>query len=181
MTSLPKRKHPRLKNYDYSENGAYFITICTKNKAHILSRIIPSPDVGRDDPGAPPVCVQLTKYGEIVDGYIHSIERAYPHVYVDHSVIMPNHVHLILRIAVPEGGAPRSSRPTVSQIIGAFKHLSNHDAGRSLWQTSFHDHVIRDKDGYNTIHDYITHNPSNWENDCFYLDNQEVHHVQTPK
>ena len=86
--SLPKRKHPRLKQHDYSEPGAYFITVCTKNKAHILSRIavdLPS-SVGRD--ALIPPRVQLLPAGKIVDDLIRRTETVYDNVTVDAYVII---------------------------------------------------------------------------------------------
>ena len=88
----PKRKHPRLKEYDYSQNGCYFVTSCTNNRQEILCRIA----VGRGD--LTPPSTELTPWGKTVEKYIFGIEKAYPHISVDHYVIMPNHVHLLLRI-----------------------------------------------------------------------------------
>lgn len=138
MEALPKRKHPRLKDYDYSRNGCYFITVCTKDRKPLLSRI-----VGRDDLGAP--IMKLTGIGAMVDQYLHAIPEHYANVILDHHVIMPNHIHLLLRIC---GGAPGASRPTISQIIAVWKRLTNKEVGISLWQTSFHDHVVRNDADY---------------------------------
>ena len=81
--SLPKRKHPRLKQHDYSEPGAYFITVCTKNKAHILSRIVVDlPSSVRRDALIPPR-VQLLPAGKIVDDLIRRTETVYDNVTVD--------------------------------------------------------------------------------------------------
>ena len=102
--SLPKRKHPRLKQHDYSEPGAYFITVCTKNKAHILSRIVvdlPS-SVGRD--ALIPPRVQLLPAGKIVDDLIRRTETVYDNVTVDAYVIMPNHLHILFHIHAPGNG-----------------------------------------------------------------------------
>ena len=91
MDRLPKRKHPRLKNHDYSEPGTYFVTICTKNKAHILSRIIAADPLSvRRDALIPPR-VQLLPTGKIVDDLIRRTETVYENVTVDAYVIMPNH------------------------------------------------------------------------------------------
>ena len=80
---LPKRKSTRLKEYNYSLNGYYFITICTKDRKNILSKII----VGEGSP-----LPKLTLKGEIVQKYILSIPRKYPNVNFDKYVIMPNHI-----------------------------------------------------------------------------------------
>jgi REP element-mobilizing transposase RayT len=99
MAELPRRKHPRLKYYDYARTGAYFITFCTKNKRCVLS------SVGRGAL-APPQVV-LTPYGEIVDELIQKIPLVYSGTFLEHYVIMPNHVHLLLRLDMDDGGAGR--------------------------------------------------------------------------
>lgn len=108
MDPLPKRKPNRLTGYDYSQPGAYFITICAKGRHAIFGTVC----VGRDDLGAP--YVKLSKYGTVVENYICSIGQAYSNVTVEKFVVMPNHVHLLFAITRRESGAPRSSRPTES-------------------------------------------------------------------
>ena len=157
----------RLPSYDYGQEGCYFITFCTKDRAPILSRI-----VGRDDPGAP--CrLELLAAGCLLDGYIRRLSTAYPNVTVHQSVIMPNHVHLLLSIDVGEkgqGGAPRSSRPTqlVPRMIAALKRFTNQGMGVALWQEGYHDHIIRSEADYLRIWQYIDTNPLKWREDCFY-------------
>ena len=90
MAEPPKREHPRLKNYDYAQTGAYFVTFCTKDRKNILST------VGRGALAPPPVT--LTPYGKIVDELIRNIPLVYPGTFLEHYVIMPNHVHLLLRL-----------------------------------------------------------------------------------
>ncbi len=159
---LPNRKHPRLKDYDYSSVGAYFITVCARNKECIFSRIT----VGRDDPGAPETA--LSSRGKIVEKYILSIPKAYADITVENYIIMPNHVHILMTIndnakAVSENyGAPRSSRPTVSSVIGALKRFTNRETGEKLWQTSFYDHIVRDENDFLTRWQYIDKNPAKW-------------------
>ena len=107
---FPIRKHPRLKEYDYSAEGCYFVTICTDCRKNLLSRI----PVGRAatlhdllERAAKPPSVQLTKIGRTVEKYICGIGAAYKGVSVDKYVIMPNHIHLL--ISILDGGL-RSSR-----------------------------------------------------------------------
>ena len=170
---MEQRKHPRLKNFDYSANGAYFITVCVQNRQSLLSTI-----VGRDDPGAPP-CVMLTDIGKVVDKYICSISSAYECVTIDKYVVMPNHIHLLLTIGVQRrAGSSRPTdaeenqaalkKPTVSQIIGAMKRFTNKETGLSLWQASFHDHVIRDEHDYLSRWQYIDDNPAKWAEDEYF-------------
>ena len=107
-TELPKRKPIRLQDYDYSRPGAYFITICTKDRRSILSNIT----VGADALGGP--CLKLTDTGKVVEQHILSTERMIGFC-VDKYVIMPNHIHMILSIdseaASPDNGPPRSPWP----------------------------------------------------------------------
>ena len=152
-----KRKHPRLKDFDYSTNGVYFITICTIERQTMLCDI-----VGRDDPGTPYI-IQLTPEGKITDKYINSISTHYQNVSVDKYIIMPDHIHLLLSIT----GERRveSPRPTdISQIIGVLKRLINKDAGKNIFQTAFYDQIIRDENDYMIQWNYLENNPMKWVN-----------------
>lgn len=86
------RKKNRLDNFDYSQNGVYFITICVKDRKPILSKISVGADIIR------PNKIELTKIGKIIDYSIKSIPIHYDSIFVDNYVIMPNHIHLLLRI-----------------------------------------------------------------------------------
>ena len=90
---LPRRKTIRLQNYDYSQNGAYFVTICTAHKRPLFGV------VRRGDPcGRPPVPVyaELSEIGRIVESYLTEIPSHYPDVHLASYVIMPDHIHMIL-------------------------------------------------------------------------------------
>ena len=91
MAELRRRKHVRLKNYDYSQSGSYFVTTNVKDGHCVLSRIA----VGR---GLAPAAVQLTPIGKIVEQQLLDLPRRYPSVSVDKYVIMPNHLHIIFTI-----------------------------------------------------------------------------------
>ncbi len=91
-SKLPKRKNIRLKGYDYSNEGCYFITICTENRKNLLSSV-----VGGDDLGAPKEII-LKPYGKIAEKYILSMEQAYDAISVENYIIMPNHIHLLILI-----------------------------------------------------------------------------------
>ena len=161
---MEQRKHPRLKGYDYSQGGAYFVTICTRNREKILSRISP---VGPDDPiGPKPV---LTQAGEIVKRYILGIEKAYPGITVDQYVIMPNHIHLLLRFPSTDGGPMGSSGPTLGMVIRGMKRMVTKEVGHSVFQTSFYDHIIRDEADYLTKWNYIDTNPARWAEDEYFI------------
>lgn len=89
---LIKRKQNRLTDYDYAQNGAYFITICVNDRKPILSSITVGADIIR------PNNIKLTNIGKVVDYSINSILLHYDGVFVDNYVIMPNHIHMIIRI-----------------------------------------------------------------------------------
>ena len=174
-TEFKSRKHPRLKNYDYNISGAYFITICTKDRKHILGSIVnaegivvkSSGIVGRVDPGAPNI--KLSQYGQIVSKCIADINFCYEsRVTVDKYIVMPNHIHLIVSI---NGGAPGSTRPTstaIPNVISAFKKITNKQCELKLWQSSYYDHIIRSEKDYQEIWKYIDENPIKWELDKYY-------------
>ena len=164
---LSTRKHPRLKGYDYSRNGAYFVTICTQNRKETLGA------VGRGDPDAP--FVHLSEYGIISRKCIEQIESHYDGVIVDKYVVMPNHIHMILIIDIDENltnkanGASGSPRPTIPNIIRVFKRLTNRELGLKMWQTSYHDHIIRNEAEYLRIWQYIDENAAKWDDDEYYM------------
>jgi len=167
QNELPKRKSNRLNFFDYSSSGAYFITVCTENRRGILSKI-----VGVDVPGDP-INMELLPYGIIAHKFIKQMNEFYENVSVDQYVIMPNHIHILLRVF--ENGSPRTSTPTrqtstVSHFISTFKRFCNKECGGNIWQRSFHDHIIRDKNDYEIISEYIYENPIKWKDDCFYTE-----------
>ncbi len=156
---LPKRKPNRLENFDYGIGYSYFITICTKDRKQILSKIV------GEDIILPQNTVKLTPIGQIVKETILSIQKHYENVFLEQYVIMPNHIHLILTIV--NNGRIISS-PTIPNIVGQLKRYASKKSGGSLWQRSFHDHIIRNKTDYDEISKYICENPINWETDEFY-------------
>ncbi len=163
---LPKRKPTRLKGFDYSKSGAYFITICTENRQKLLSL------VGGDVLDAPKKA-ELLPYGKIADKYINQLNDFYYHITVDRYVIMPNHIHIILFVL--ESGASRTSPPTrqhsaVSQFVSTFKRFCNKEYGRNIWQRHFNDHIIRNREDYEEHVKYIYENPMRWYYDELYTE-----------
>lgn len=157
MDNLQKRKQLRLKGYDYSKCGAYFITICVKGRKCILSNIVVN-----DDKTAP--SVKLTEIGNLVYKYIVQIKG------INSFVIMPNHIHLIIIKNDEQDGTMRSSCPTsISNDIRTFKTLVTKELGKSIWQTSFYDHIIRDDYDYMIHLQYIDENPAKWLEDKYYI------------
>ena len=157
---LPKRKQNRLKDYDYSTPNAYFITVCTHNRKNYfwmdVGAVIDRPDK-----------VPLTPLGIMVRQSVGDISRYYPMLSVDHFVIMPNHIHLLLQIHADIDGRSVSA-PTISTVVRMMKAAVSRQAGYSVWQKGFYDHVIRSGDDYQAIWNYIEGNPSKWEEDTLY-------------
>ncbi len=162
---FPQRKHPRLKGFGYNVNGAYFITICVQDKKQLLSR------VGRGLAPAGEQALELTEYGKIAEEELLRLQERYPCVAVDQYVIMPNHIHIIF--LYDEDAMEKDPRPTIMDVVCGFKSITTKRCKeilpiRKLFQTSFHDHVIRNREDYEKIRKYIYENPMKWEADCFY-------------
>ena len=154
---LPKRKRNRLTEYDYSTPNAYFITICTYNRKNLFWK-----DIGKIT-GCPEK-ISLTNLGIYVRQTILDIPRHYPAITVDHAVIMPNHIHLLLQINTDADGRPMAA-PTISTVINQIKGVVSKKAGFSVWQKGFYDHVIRSELDYLNVWSYIEGNPSKWVED----------------
>ena len=163
--NLPKRKRNRLENYDYSSSGAYFITVCTKDRKNIFWEKSSTVCVG-EDIILPP---ELSFYGKITESAIKSIPQYYPNIELLQYVVMPNHIHMILFLVYDSGRIISSPTP-VSTVVGQMKRYVSKKIGKSIWQRSFHDHIIRDGKDYEKISKYIFENPKNWIYDCFYKD-----------
>ncbi len=179
---LPKRKNNRLADFEYSASRSYFLTICTKDNQCILSKIklvnaAPLPqDMPLDEVGAllrqqiiDKYSIELTDIGRIVFSAIENIPKIYPRIKIDHFIIMPNHIHMILRILPLSSGSAMHS-PTdeinhysiVQKAVSGFKGYVTKQIGRSIWQRSFYDHVIRNIYDYNETVIYINKNPIRW-------------------
>jgi len=154
---LKKRKPTRLKDFDYSQNGAYFITICTHKKKCLLS------DIVGEGLRALPENI-LTPIGTEVEKSIQYITDTHSGISVEKYVIMPNHIHMI--IALDDSGG--HGNPPLQNIIGQLKSYTTKIYGSILWQRSFHDHIIRNEKDYRMIWEYIDTNVSAWEKDCLY-------------
>ena len=162
---LPQRKATRLKSFDYSNRGRYFITICTQNRRQILSRIV---GTGVLDG---PKSVELLPFGEIADKYINQLNDHYDDISVEGYVVMPNHIHIMLFVS--GDGASRTSPPTkqhsrVSQFVSTFKRFCNKEYGANIWQRHFNDHIIRNHEDYEEHLRYIHENPMRWYYDELY-------------
>lgn len=166
---LSKRKPTRLREYDYSSPGAYFITICSYRRKCLFSDIVGAIHESPEN--------KLTQYGKMVEQVIERLPDRF-NVSIPKYVIMPNHIHLIIEItdnneerAIRESPL-RRSRSTIDKIVGFLKmNVSKQihkEYPQNIWQRSYHDHIIRDENDYREIWEYIDTNVYKWEEDCFY-------------
>ena len=171
---LPQRKSTRLKNFDYSSAGTYFVTICVRDRMQILSEII------RDDITAtektsgiavgeglapPEITVKLKPCGEIVKEQLQLIGTRFPNITVEDYVIMPDHIHAVIFLHGKAGGA--SPSPTLDDVICSFKSLTSRRCKQKygiekMFQRSSAEHIVRDREDYETRRKYIYENPKRW-------------------
>lgn len=170
--------------HDYN-GGAYFITVCTKNKEHFFGKITTTV----------PMEMQLTLTGQYLHDNLQNVTTHYPYAEIPLFVVMPNHWHAIVFIhgdetargdgacgdgARRDGARIDEARPArpvstgrLSVVIGGIKSAVTRFANKNnidfAWQTRFHDHIIRDQKQMNRIADYIENNPATWGADCFNL------------
>ena len=169
---LPNRKHPRLDNYDYSSAGAYFITICTQNRRCALSRIVGRGLAPAEEYTSNEYQIKYTKYGQIAEQQLLSLESRYPYMKIGQYVIMPNHIHIIMILEEDAGASPR---PTIMDIVCAYKSLTTRECRKNgfqekLFQTSFFEHIIRNRQDYDEHMKYIYENPMRWYYDELYTE-----------
>ena len=169
------RKPNRLPGYDYASHGAYFVTICTANREPLFWEMDNHGDHnkhGDSHVGAaisrPQAALQLSPAGRLAEQAILAIPVHYPAVSVDKYVIMPNHIHAIIRIEPSEKDGRMISAPTLSTVIGQMKRWVSKQLGRPIWQKSFYDHVIRNEKEYLDDWNYIHQNPGKWEEDVLF-------------
>ncbi len=172
---FPKRKTVRLQRYNYDNNGAYFITICTKNRQQILSRVVGTGVL--DGPQ-----IELLPHGKIAEKYIKQLNDFYTNVSIEKYVIMPNHIHLILFVYTSENElldnpgdgpsgtpVPTNQNSVISRFISTFKRFCNKECGTNIWQYRSYDHVIRNQRDYEEHINYIVKNPFCWYQDELYM------------
>ena len=180
LTQKHNRHSIRLKGYDYSSAGMYFVTICIQGRECVLGDV-------KDGK------IILSDYGRIVKKCWNDLPHHYPHIQLDVFIVMPNHVHGIIWIMgnVGAGLQPALIRPDgtglkpaptktsqkitrhgLPEIIRAFKTFSarkinqiRNRSGTKFWQRNYYEHIIRDEKELNAIREYIVGNPLNWEND----------------
>ena len=191
--NIHHRKSIRLKGYDYSQAGLFFITICVQDRKCLFGEIVNGAMI-------------LNDAGQMVEKWYRELENKYPDKKCHEMVVMPNHFHCIIENVVTVGAdlrvcpydTPNQSiiTPTVSgdappvsgehkgspqhRAVQWFKTMSTNEYIRGvknlgwepfngkLWQRNYWEHIIRDEQSYQRISEYIINNPKNWNNDKFY-------------
>jgi len=161
MNEHTRRNSLRLQGYDYSQPGLYFITICTQNGEMMFGEIVDRRMV-------------LTEHGNVAETQLLKSAGIWS-VVLEAYVIMPNHLHFIARVERAAGTPPLQppavsdrSKQIVPAMICRYKGAVTKSIGFSLWQRSFYDNIIHDKEEYETVKYYIQNNPATWEKDRFY-------------
>ena len=182
--NIHHRRSIRLKGYDYSQAGLYFVTIVTKNRKHLFGKI----ENGK---------MILNDAGKMVEKQWLKLPERFKNIKLHEYIVMPNHFHTILEIVVaqnddinkiikgqPQGIAPTGTAPTgiaptnktIGDMIGAFESITTVEYIRGvknnnwpsfdkkLWQRNYWEHIIRNENEYNRISQYIINNPIKWEN-----------------
>ena len=150
------RKSNRLYGFNYNCDNSFFITICVKDRKEILSCV-----VGAGVLDCP--YLQLLPYGKIADKYINQLNDFYDNIFVDKYVIMPDHIHILLTIKNGQSGTPAPTNENknsyISKFVSTFKRYCNKEYGNNIWQRSYYDHIIRNREDYNKTFEYIENNP----------------------
>ena len=163
------RRSIRLKGYDYSQSGVYFVTICTQDRECLFGDIVDEE-------------MRLNDAGHMVLDVWHKIPEHFPHADIDEFVVMPNHFHGIIVISPNSRGmachAPtqrRFAKPiagSLSTIIGSLKsaitrqiNLIRNTPGHPVWQRNYYEHIIRNEEEMNRIREYIMENSLKWAED----------------
>ena len=167
----PQRKPMRLKNYDYSTPGGYFITICTADRKNCFwSGLADKQEFHWQAVGANcvrPYGLPLSPWGEVIANELEKWHNTYKAVSLHSYVIMPNHLHVMLVISADENGRSQNA-PTVSRMVKQFKGAVTKRIGIPLWQKSFMEHIIRDQTDYDVRANYLYENPFRWQEDELY-------------
>ena len=164
-----ERKKIRRENYDYSQSGIYYVTLCTHNRVCYFGEIVDGN-------------LRYSNAGSIAEAFLHSLSHFNPKVEVLNYVVMPDHIHALLSIINDEADLRNFERAneldtdpskegiykdTLSGIIGFYKaSISRHCHRQHIemeWQKSFYDHIIRNSEEMTAINKYINENPANWE------------------
>lgn len=164
MAEYYSRKPTRFPFYSYSQQGLYFITICTKDKRCTLGSVS-SPSTEAELPQ-----MKLSAIGTRVDEEILRQAACYGHISIEKYIIMPNHIHLLLFLKDDVSRTASRANEAIPKYIATLKRFTNKAVGFDLWQRSYHDHVIRTEQDYLKIWQYIDSNAAKWCSDCYYSD-----------
>lgn len=185
---IHRRQSIRLKEYDYSREGLYFITVCTYNREFLFGDIIV---------GARCTCPKsctcqnseakmfLNDFGKIVENELKRTNKIRKNVYISEYIIMPNHIHFIIEITEFNQGhvqrAPtlekfgKSTSNTIPTIVRLIKssvtkqiNVKRNTEGAPIWQSNYYEHIIRNEETYQKICEYIRNNHLTWKNDKYF-------------
>jgi putative transposase len=164
VKELPRRRHLRLRDYDYAQPGAYFITLCSHRRACLFGVIHSG-------------MMQPNSWGRVVGETWHEQMDVPGNIRTDEWVLMPNHFHAIVLIEAEESGSRAAPTRSLPRIINAFKTVSakrinqiRGGIGLPVWQRSYYEHIVRTEGELERIRDYIRENPAKWDED---LENPE--------
>ncbi len=160
---LPQRKTIRLSEYSYDNGGSYFLTICTKDRTRLLSRIelCDEGEYPYDGDGRY-LRVLLTEYGKIAEKHLQKARTARD-VRVERYVIMPDHIHMIVSVAEESWQTKeRGSTEKIPCFVSMFKRLCHREIGNAIFQRAYYDHVIRNVADREAIEAYVSRNPARW-------------------
>ncbi|MEL7604360.1 MAG: transposase [Bacillota bacterium] len=144
-TSTPKRKQIRLRDYDYAQNNAYFVTICTHNRARLF-------ETGSET-------------GRMAEKWLFELENKYDNIRIEKYIVMPDHVHFILLILVKVTATP------LYKMIDWFKTMTTNEYIRGVkagsyppfvghvWQRNYYEHILRSEQEMLEAWKYIDNNP----------------------
>ena len=168
--AYPTRKPTRLPHYDYSQNGCYFVTICTASKKPLFGRYLvgalheaPVINMPRNR------FIALNRRGVIAKEILYSLPKRFLQIQIENAIIMPNHIHLLLTIDWENGKWERAlheaplQRSLLAQVIGYFKantskELHKAEPNLQVWQRGFYEHIIRNETEFRRAWEYIEYN-----------------------
>ncbi len=174
--NINHRRSIRLPGYDYSQEGWYFVTICTQNRLCLFGEIIQDR-------------MQLNEAGLMIEAWWRKLVGKFPNVQPDEYVVMPNHFHGIMNVGAAPCGRPDNEisknvfgqshgiAPTLGGVLNWFKTMTTNQYIRGvrqngwlpfpgkLWQRNYYEHIVRNENELNHFRQYVADNPANWQTD----------------
>jgi putative transposase len=179
-SEIHHRKSIRLKEYDYSQTGYYFVTVCVKDRLQLFGKIDNKKMI-------------TNEIGNLAAKILFDLPNRFKNIEIDEFILMPNHLHTIIiineyptvgvELALPKDDSDKndnetdraSSVPTLGRIIQVFKSISTIEinrlrdgSGLPVWQRNYYEHIIRNEKELYEIRKYIENNPLNWNDDEYY-------------